>query len=75
MSYREFIPNPNFSSTLNELMFKFIDRLNMNTRDREILEDLALFIYQEGKLDGKEEYLNETLETKLINNAETKTAD
>ena len=75
MSYREFIPNPNFSSTLTELMFKFIDRLNMNTRDREILEDLALFIYQEGKLDGKEEYLNETLETKLINNAETKTAD
>jgi hypothetical protein len=75
MSYREFIPNPNLSSTLNELMFKFIDRLNMNTRDREILEDLALFIYQEGKLDGKEEYLNETLETKLINNAETETAD
>ena len=56
-------------------MFKFIDRLNMNTRDREILEDLALFIYQEGKLDGKEEYLNETLETKLLNNAETETAD
>lgn len=75
MSYREFTPNPNFSLSLNELMFKFINRLNMDARDREIFEDLALFIYHEGKIDGKEEYLNEITETKLINNAENENAD
>ena len=75
MSYRELIPNSNFSNPLNELMFKFIDRLDMDARDREIFEDLALFIYREGKLKGAEEYLNEITEIKLIDNAENKTAD
>jgi hypothetical protein len=70
MSYRELTPNPNFSKNLNGLMFKFIERLDMDARDREIFEDLALFIYHEGKLDGKEEYLNEVIETKLTDNAE-----
>jgi hypothetical protein len=74
MSYRELIPNPNFSESLNGLMFKFIERLDMDARDREIFEDLALFIYHEGKLQGKEEYLNEVIETKLTDNAENENA-
>jgi hypothetical protein len=74
MSYRELTPNPNFSEPLNGLMFKFIDRLDMDARDREIFEDLALFIYHEGKLRGKEEYLNEVIETKLTDNAENENA-
>jgi len=56
-------------------MFKFIDRLDMDARDREIFEDLALFIYREGKLKGAEEYLNEITEIKLTDNAENKTAN
>ena len=71
----ELIPNSNFSNPLNELMFKFIDRLDMDARDREIFEDLALFIYHEGKLKGAEEYLNEITEIKLTDNGENKTAD
>ena len=75
MSYREFTPNPNFSEPLNGLMFKFINRLEMDARDREIFEDLALFIYHEGKLKGAEEYLNEVIEIKTKDNAEYENAD
>lgn len=59
MSYRDFTPNPNFSEQLNQLMMVFIDRLDMSSRDRELLEDLAMFAYQEGTIAGKEQLLND----------------
>lgn len=35
----------------------------MTARDREIFEDLVMFTFQEGRIEGKLEYLNEQTNT------------
>jgi hypothetical protein len=68
MTFKNFEHNPALSKNLNELMLTFIDRVDMSARDREIFEDLVMFAFQEGKIEGKTEYLNEQTN---ITNAET----
>jgi hypothetical protein len=50
-----------------------MERLDMSARDREIFEYLALFAYNEGKICGKEEYLDEHSST--YTSKEIKTSD
>ena len=48
------------SSNLTKGIDLFIDRLDMTQRDRELFYDIINFIYLEGKIQGKEDYLTET---------------
>jgi len=54
-------------------MIIFMERLDMSARDREIFEDLALFAYNEGKICGKEEYLD--VHSSTYTSKEIKTSD
>jgi hypothetical protein len=63
MTFKNFEHNPSLSKNLNELMMTFIHRVDMTARDREIFEDLVMFTFQEGRIEGKLEYLNEQTNT------------
>ncbi len=47
------------SINLNRGLDILIDRLDMNQRDREIFYDIVNFAFQEGRIAGKEEILDE----------------
>lgn len=47
------------SPSLNKGLQLFIERLDMTQRDRELFYDIIGFTFDEGKITGKEEYLNE----------------
>ncbi len=47
------------SDNLNKGMQLFIDRMDMTQRDRELFYDIVMFAFQEGKIAGKEEIINE----------------
>ena len=47
------------SPSLNKGIQFFIDRLDMTQRDRELFYDILGFTFDEGKISGKEEFLNE----------------
>ena len=53
------------SSNLNRGMQLFIERMDMTQRDRELFYDLIGFAYQEGKIAGKEEIINENSKENL----------
>jgi len=53
------------SSNLNRGMQLFIERMDMTQRDRELFYDLIGFAYQEGKIAGKEEIINENSKESL----------
>ena len=50
------------SPSLNKGVQFFIERLDMTQRDRELFYDILGFTFDEGKITGKEEFLNETNE-------------
>lgn len=45
------------SDPLNQAIQSFIERMDMTGRDREIFYDILGFVYDEGKIKGKEEIL------------------
>jgi hypothetical protein len=45
------------SDPLNQAISSFVDRMDMTGRDREIFYDILGFVYDEGKIKGKEEIL------------------
>ena len=47
------------SPTLNKGINLYVDRLDLDKRNRELLFDILRFVYDEGKIRGKEEYLKE----------------
>ena len=47
------------SPSLNKGVQFFIERLDMTQRDRELFYDILGFTFDEGKIRGKEEFLNE----------------
>jgi len=47
------------SPTLNKGIDLYVDRLDLDKRNRELLFDILRFVYDEGKIKGKEEYLKE----------------
>jgi hypothetical protein len=47
------------SPSLNKGVQFFIERLDMTQRDRELFYDILGFTFDEGKISGKEEFLNE----------------
>jgi hypothetical protein len=47
------------SPSLNKGVQFFIERLDMTQRDRELFYDILGFTFDEGKITGKEEFLNE----------------
>jgi hypothetical protein len=47
------------SPSLNKGIQFYIERLDMTQRDRELFYDILGFTFDEGKISGKEEYLNE----------------
>jgi hypothetical protein len=51
MEFRELTE---LSPQLNTAITGFIDRLDMNGRDRELFYDIVRFAFDEGKLTGKE---------------------
>jgi len=51
MEFRELTE---LSPQLNTAIMGFIDRLDMNGRDRELFYDIVRFAFDEGKLTGKE---------------------
>lgn len=56
MSFKTF---QELSPSLNKGLQLFIERLDMTQRDRELFYDIIGFTFDEGKIAGKEEYLNE----------------
>lgn len=48
-----------FSPTLNKGIILFMERLDMDKRNRELFCDLLGFVYDEGKIAGKEEFLKD----------------
>jgi hypothetical protein len=42
----------------------FIDRLDMTQRDRELFYDIINFTFDEGKIKGQEDFLNQIPNTK-----------
>jgi hypothetical protein len=57
------------SPQLNVAINAYVDRMDMNNRDRELLYDIIGFAYDEGKIRGKEEIILGE-ETKQNNNGE-----
>lgn len=47
------------SPSLNKGINLYIERLDMTQRDRELFYDIIKFTFDEGKLQGKQEFLNE----------------
>jgi hypothetical protein len=47
------------SPSLNKGLQLFIERLDMTQRDRELFYDIIGFAFDEGRIQGKEDYLNE----------------
>jgi len=47
------------SPSLNKGLQLFIERLDMTQRDRELFYDILGFTFDEGRIRGKEDYLNE----------------
>ncbi len=47
------------SSNLTKGINLFIDKLDMTQRERELFYDIINFTYNEGKIQGKEDYLGE----------------
>lgn len=47
------------SPTLNKGIQLYIDRLDMDSRNRELFYDIIKFSYHEGYIKGKEDYLQE----------------
>lgn len=47
------------SENLNKGIQYYIDRLDMSSRDRELFYDLIKFSYEEGRIKGKYEFLND----------------
>lgn len=58
-----FNPINELSPSLNKGIQLFIDRLDMSQRDRELFYDILKFTFDEGKIRGKENYLNEINES------------
>jgi hypothetical protein len=54
-----FNPINELSPSLNKGIQLFIDRLDMTSRDRELFYDILKFTFDEGRITGKENYLNE----------------
>lgn len=54
-----FNPINELSPSLNKGIQLFIDRLDMSSRDRELFYDILKFTFDEGRISGKENYLNE----------------
>jgi len=50
----------NLSPSLNKGIQLFTERLDMTQRDRQLFYDIIGFTFDEGKIKGAEEYLNET---------------
>lgn len=61
------------SDTLNKGIQLYIDRLDLDKRNRELFYDIIKFVFDEGKITGKEEYLREHREftNQTNNNGET----
>jgi hypothetical protein len=47
------------SPALNKGIQLYTERLDMTQRDRELFYDIIGFTFDEGKIRGKEDYLNE----------------
>lgn len=47
------------SPSLNKGINLYIERLDLTQRDRELFYDIIKFTFDEGKLQGKQEFLNE----------------
>jgi hypothetical protein len=47
------------SPALNKGLQLFIERIDMTQRDRELFYDIIGFTFDEGKIQGKEDYLKE----------------
>jgi hypothetical protein len=61
------------SDTLNKGIQLYIDRLDLDKRNRELFFDIIRFVFDEGKIAGKEEYLREHREfTNQINKDDDK---
>ena len=62
------------SPTLNKGIALYIERLDLCRRDCDLLYDLIHFVHDEGKINGKEEYLEEHREfTNQIDKSENAT--
>lgn len=46
------------SESLQVAIDSYIDRIDANQRDRELLYDIISFAFNEGKIQGKEEMIN-----------------
>ena len=60
------------SENLTKGIDLFINRMDMTQRDRELFYDIINFTFQEGKLEGQEDYLREINEFKSNINNEQK---
>ena len=60
----------NLSPTLNKGIDLYLERLDIDQRNRELFFDIISFVFDEGKIAGKEEYLNEQTDHKQINEDE-----
>lgn len=60
------------SENLTKGINLFINRMDMTQRDRELFYDIINFTFQEGKIEGKEDYLREINEFKSNINNEQK---
>ena len=58
------------SPSLNKGIQLYIDRLDMDSRNRELFYDIIKFSYNEGYIKGNEDYLNEVTEYNLKNHNE-----
>lgn len=50
---------PELSPSLNKGIQLFIERLDMTQRDRELFYDIIGFAFDEGKIAGKEKFLED----------------